>query len=279
MLKKILIIIGGLLIAICLCVVNAEFINTKQLTADEKVIVTDKLLNTDELLITYFSDLHYGNYIDDEFLNKVINKINDFDSDIIIFGGDLIDQYSYSGISERQKEHLIEGLKSLTANYGKYAVFGEDDIGSDGTLDNIKAILEEADFKIIDGKNILLNVGKNDYINLVGVNSLAYSDELLSKSFESINSNYYTLVVSHYPDMYKMVRDYSFDYMLAGHSHGGQIYFPLISLLNREEGCEEYYRGEIDKTLDISNGVGRTGINARFNADAEINVYRLEKQN
>ena len=282
MLKKVLIIIGSILIIVCTSLINAKVINTKQITADEKVIVTNKLLNTDELLVTYFSDLHYGTYIDDAFLDNVINKINDFDSDIIIFGGDLIDHYSSRGISEIQKEHLVDSLKSLTVNYGKYAVFGEDDIGNDGTLNNIKNILEEADFKIIDGKNILLNVGKNDYINIIGINSLAYSNETLSKNFENVNTNYYTFVVSHYPDMFKMINNYSFDYMLAGHSHGGQIYFPLISFFNREEGCQEYYRGsttETNKTLDISNGVGRTGINARFNADAQINVYRLEKQN
>ena len=67
--------------------------------------------------------------------------------------------------------------------------------------------------------------------------------------------------------------------MLSGHSLGGQIYLPIISLFTRNEGCKKYYTGKITKngkTLDITNGVGRIHNNARFLADSEIVLYRLD---
>lgn len=277
MLKKILIIISALSICVCICLINARVINTKQIIAKEEIIITQKIEADNDLLVAYFSDLHYGNYINDEFLDNVINKINDFAPSIIIFGGDLIDHYATKGLSEMQKQHLIDSLKSLNSQYGKYACFGEDDLGNDGTFDGVRSILEAANFKIIDNKATCLNVDSN-FINIIGINSLAYSNEATNNTFASINQNYFTFVVSHYPDIYDSIKGYGFDYMLAGHSHGGQIYFPIISLFNREEGCEQHYKGTIsenNKILDISNGVGRTGVDARFNADAQINLYRF----
>lgn len=277
MLKKILLIIGVLGIFIGLCLVNALCINTCQITAKENIIETNKLKDdSNELLIAYFSDLHYGNYIDNEFLNNVTKKINDFRPDIIIFGGDLIDSYASKGISEIGKENIINAFDSLDAKYGKYAVFGEDDINSDGTFDSVANILSQAGFKIINNDVANINVGKGNFIDIVGINSLSYGESISSLFADTSN---YTFVVSHYPDVFSSILDYDFDYMISGHSHGGQVYLPIISLFNRKQGCLDYYRGNYSKnnrSLQVSNGVGRTGIDARLLADAQINLFRIE---
>ena len=44
-------------------------------------------------------------------------------------------------------------------------------------------------------------------------------------------------------------------------------------------GCNKYFRGiyNFDKySIDVYNGVGRTKLNARFNADSEIVKYTLK---
>ena len=69
---------------------------------------------------------------------------------------------------------------------------------------------------------------------------------------------------------------------MAGHSHGGQTYIPLISLFNREAGAINYLRGKHTKnnvTLDITNSVGLKEKSIRFLADAEIESSFLSFSN
>lgn len=282
MIKKIVIIITCLALTITLCVINATKINTKQIKTRQEVIKSNKIIdNNDDILIAYFSDLHYTNFIDDKFVEKAINKINNYDPDVVIFGGDLIDKYVIESISSDNREFIVNSLKSLNAKYGKYAVFGNHDVDSSWTTDEIEQLLIESGFIVLKNDNVTLNINNNN-INIVGINSLWYTEEFFNKAFANIDNNYYTLVVSHYGDLYDNIKNYNFDYMLAAHSHGGQIYFPLISLFNRKEGCQKYYRGKYSKdgrTIDITNGVGRTRYNARFLADSEIVIYRLTSNN
>ena len=268
MVKKIIVIVTSLIIVIATCIINATIFNTKQIQTRQVILKSEKINEeSSDLLIAYFSDLHYGTYIDNDFLENVISKINDYKPDVIIFGGDLLDN-----INEENKVYLIDVLETLDAKYGKYAILGDQDKTNE---DDISKILKDADIKIIDDTNITININNESNINIVGV------DNNFDEAFHGINSNNYTIVVGHYPDLFEDIIDYDFDYMLAGHSHGGQVYMPLINYFFRKEGCQKYYHGkyqEDNKTLDITNGVGRTDSNARFLADAEIVFYRLESK-
>lgn len=281
MIKKIIIIGTALAILISLILVNCFAINTKQINTRQEVITTNKLKqDTNDIIVAYFSDLHYGNFIDKDFLDKTIQKINNYDPDVIIFGGDLIDKFKYSNISTDSKQYLIDALKSLKCDYGKYAVYGNHDTSFDNTCNEIKDVLSQADFKVLDNECASIYIDGNT-INLVGINSLSYSNDSLQNCFSNIHNNDYTFAVTHFPDLYNELDNYTFDYMLAGHSHGGQVYIPIISLFNREFGCNDYYRGKHkkdNKTLDITSGVGRTRYNARLNADSEIVIYRLSPE-
>lgn len=278
MLKKVLFLALGLALFISICVINATCINTNQLRARQESIETDKLQeNSPDILIAFFSDLHYGTFIDNDFLDKTINKINDYSPDIILFGGDLIDNYIINGINDEDKDYLIASLKSLNAKYGKYAVYGNHDADATWSCSDIAEILIAADFKVLDNSNATININGNN-VNLVGINSIIFDNDALNNAFRGIDQNDYTFVFTHYPDMFDYISDQSFDYMLSGHSHGGQLYIPIISLFNKELGCQEYFKGKTtkyDKTLDITSGVGRTRYNARLLADAEVVMYRL----
>ena len=266
MVKKIIVIVTSLIIVIATCIINATIFNTKQIQTRQVILKSEKINEESSgLLIAYFSDLHYGTYIDNDFLENVISKINDYKPNIIIFGGDLLDN-----IKEENKVYLTNVLKTLDAEYGKYAILSDQDKLNET---DITKILEDANFKIINDTSITININNESSINIVGI------DNNFDEAFHGINSNNYTIVVGHYPDLFEDIIDYDFDYMLAGHSHGGQIYIPLINYFFRKQGCQKYYHGkyqEDNKTLDITNGVGRTDNNARFLADAEIVLYRLD---
>ena len=267
MLKKALLIVLTVIICATLCYINATVFNIKQIHAKEEIIKTSKFTSDDELVIAYFSDLHYGSYIDESLLSKTIDKINKFDPDIVIFGGDLLEKDN-----ENTNELIINYLKQINSKYGKYAIYGETDISK---IETINYIYDNSSFKVLNNNNLTINL-ENEKINIIGLNV-----ELdINSSFNNINTNNYTIVLSHYPDYFDDTKEYKYDYMLSGHSHGPQIYIPLYSSFNQKLGCNKYYRGSYtnnDKTLSISNGIGRTDINARFMSDAQVNIYTIKK--
>ena len=110
---------------------------------------------------------------------------------------------------------------------------------------------------------------------MIGLNSLS-SILNVSDAFVDV-SNGYTIVVSHEPDTYDYI-NYNFDYLLAGHSLGGETYIPLINVFYRPFGANNYYHGKYykeDNTIDVTNGLGLKEKTARFLADSEIVFYKL----
>ena len=76
MFKKISIIVTVLLILVLGSYYNAVKINTKQIKIREESIISDKIdEDLDGMLIAYFSDLNYGEFVDSQFLNKTIENI------------------------------------------------------------------------------------------------------------------------------------------------------------------------------------------------------------
>ena len=275
--KMILTAIGCLTLLTGLCCFNALVVNPKQLHARTETISSGKIdEDIDGLIVAYFADLHYGTYVDMEFVNKCVEMINDYDPDIIIFGGDLADD----SLNEKEKEALTNAFSKLSAPYGKYAVCGEYDYNGSNINENIYDVLTNSGFTILNNSNAKAYIDSNSYINIVGIDSVVSANPL--NAFDGVNSGTYTFAIAHYPDTFDSIMAYDFDYCLAGHSHGGQVYFPIINLINRPIGCQAYYKGKTNrngKTLDITNGVGRTESNARLNADAEIVIYRLDYVN
>jgi len=257
--QKILLSLGIIFLISALCVFNAKVINPKQLTVRQEIITSEKIdSNFNDCIIAYFADLEFSN---SEMLDKLVKTINDYDPDIVIFGGDLLS----SSLTGTQTEYLVTSLKSIDANYGKYYVHGIHD--SYSTIDEI---MSASDFRLLENETTSI-YHKTSHINLVGLNPLA------SDSFTTDNS--YTFVICHTPDTFDLVINNNFDYFLAGQSHGGQVYLPFISLFNREQGCQNYYVGKYkknNKVLDITNGIGTTGDNARFLSDPEVVIYKLQ---
>ncbi|MBQ0036787.1 MAG: hypothetical protein KBT35_07725, partial [Firmicutes bacterium] len=223
MIKKIIIISATALLIIGLCICNAFIINPKQIKVREEVLSSTKIdKDLDGTLIVYFSDLYYGKFIDNDYLNRLVNSINAFNPDIVIYGGDLLDN------DEVEISSLSQNLRGISASNGKYYILGDND------SNKAKEILSSADFKIIDNTNKAINVDYNSYINLINVNS---TNPNIDEAFKDINENTYNILITHYPDTFSKLVDQCFDYCLAGHSLGGQVNIPIINLFDRPHGA------------------------------------------
>ncbi len=275
--KKLIIVLVGIAIFAALTYYNAFYVNPYQLKVREEYINNTKLDESfDGFTIVYFSDLHYG-VIDDNFLNETVDKINMFDPDLILFGGDLVDHYSNNPLNDEKRATLTAALKSLEAKYGKFAVLGNHDLDSENTKNAITNILNDADFDVLTNESIDIHNDSSASFNLIGIDSLSLGNPDINAAYQNVDENSFNLAICHTPDIFDDIPSYN-DYLLAGHSHGGQVYLSFLTSLYTPFGSKNYYHGKYhhdSSILDVTNGVGMTNKSIRLNADAEIVVYQL----
>lgn len=261
--------IFGFIIFIFLLLIYMRFVGTASLFVKEYKIVNKNLSSFYGFKIVHFSDLHYGMSVNEKKLNKLINMINDTKPDMIVFTGDLIDKK----ITDDTSKLLIDKLSKLNAAYGKYYVTGNHDINNL----SYNSIMQNSGFKNLDeGYEIITSKdNKNMFIGGVSVDkdiSNNIIDNLNSKKYD------YKIYLVHYPDEIDKVLDYNFDLILCGHSHNGQVRFPVIGKIYTPINSKKYYDSyyKVNNTnIYISGGIGNSKVNLRFFNRPSFNLYRL----
>lgn len=246
-----------------------------RIRANYRTIESEKIhQDLDGLQVAYLSDLHYLSFFDEKRLNTVVEKMNAVNPDVIIFGGDLIDQQ----LSDEQYTHLLSSLRSMNAKYGKFAILGEADYKSETINEQVESLLYEADFEIIKNSVIKLTKDSQQAIQLVGIDSPIDGFDEIETTYELVDDKLFTITIVHTPDTATKLLTKKTDLILAGHSHGGQVNIPLLGQVYNQTLAEQYYSGLYlvnESSLYVSNGVGTVTKDVRINAPAEIIVYTL----
>jgi len=275
--KKGLCFVLSFVLLISMVAIDTFFINTKEVIVREEIISSDKIPESfDGVTIAFFADTHFDKDDGYEFI-KAINLIYEYRPDMVLFGGDLIDDDKT--IKKGDDKTMISYLSNIDCKYGKYAVLGNHDVAYDVRYQYVLNVFKQSNFTVLENEAVNIYSNENDFINIVGVNCPIRSKALIDESYKNVDDDHFTLTMMHVPDLFDELPLDKTDYVLAGHSHGGQVYLPILNHLYRPYGCTTYFKGKYIKdgiTLDITNGVGYTLKSARLFANAEIVIYHLK---
>ena len=133
--------------------IDARYIEPKLLWEKEETLQTSKLSHTTKLKVVLFSDVHLGESYSLSDFDKVIDKINALKPDMILFAGDLIDDYKEFEADD--KVGLL--LQKLKAPYGKYTIYGNHDHGGYGT-ERYAKIMKTAGFTLLRNQNATIEL-------------------------------------------------------------------------------------------------------------------------
>lgn len=225
--------------------------------------------------IVHFSDLHYGSTIDKENIDKVVDKINDLNPDIVVFTGDLF--FETYEMSEEDISILSSSLNKISARLGKYAIYGNHDFDRDDFL----KVLNKTDFTLLVNDYDVVYNGDNSPILIYGTDDALYGSPSLDKlNDDEVKNISYKIVLTHEGDYTPEVLNYDVDMILCGHSHNGQVNIPYIIKYYLPDGSDKYYKpyykfGNTD--VYVSNGIGTSLLKVRFRSIPSINLYRLNK--
>lgn len=233
----------------------------------------DLYAEQEHVVIAHISDLHFSRWFKPKRMNKIIRSTIENKPDLIVFTGDLIDDYKKW--PRQSTSRLVEKLKKLSAPMGKVAVLGNHDYRSDGQY-FVKEVLESADFTVLTNEMLF---GSNNKISMsiAGVDS----EEKKPQYNYAPTLAEWQLLLIHQPDLVSRVDNIQeYDLVLAGHSHGGQIRLPFFK--GRTVGALVYSDGLYllakNTLLSISNGIGTTLIPARLGVPPEITYYHLDNR-
>ncbi len=234
----------------------------------------DMFQQESDVVIAHLSDLHFSRWFKPRRINKLIRSIMADQPDLIIFTGDLLDDYKKWPV--KQTPALIAKLKKLHAPMGKLAVLGNHDYKSDGGY-FVKDILESAGFTVLINEDVF---GSDERLSL---NIAGIADPTTEKSqfyFEDTLAEWQILLL-HQPDYVNRVKNLAiYDLVLSGHSHGGQIrlpgYFPKTA--GARNYTDSLYLPAKNTLLSVNTGIGTTALPLRFRVPPEIVYYHLSKK-
>ena len=239
--------------------------------------------------IVQISDVHSGSFFNPQKLQKAIDLINEQDADVVLFTGDMVNNYA------DEFKPFIPLFKSIKAKDGKFSILGNHDYGDYGAwnsreekaqnIPTLKNYQAEAGFKLLRNENIALE--KNgEKIYLLGVENWGikpfpqYGD--LDKALKGVPEDAIKVLMSHDPTHFdEVVKKHKthVHLTLSGHTHGMQFGLDLKNIKwspvkFKYKKWADLYESE-GKYLYVNRGFGVIVYPGRVGINPEITVIEL----
>ncbi len=196
-----------------------------QLNIHEKRLVIPQVLQPlHGMRITHLSDLHLSGQYSREFYGEIVRQSNEWESDIVVITGDIVENMSCLG-------WIADTIGNLRSRLGVYFVLGNHELKiRDEAL--IRATLTDAG--LIDAGKRWQTIDHRGCPIVIAGNELPWyrpAAEMQSCPQQIHGMRPLRIALAHSPDQLDWARRHQMDLMLAGHTHGGQIRFPGIGAI------------------------------------------------
>jgi len=190
-----------------------------------------------------------------------VRKINALSPDFVCFTGDLVEE----------TRHLPEALELLAGIKSPlYGVPGNHDYWSRAPWAGIaRCLTGTGGAWLLDQQQVTAD-GR---FSIIGITCRSASQPVPETSAATRS-----ILLMHYPAWAKRLPPRQFDLLLAGHSHGGQVWIPFYGPVYVPFGVDEYVRGLFHTEagpLYVNPGIGWFPWPIRFNCRPELTVFDL----
>jgi len=246
----------------------------------------------DGFTITQISDVHSGSFDNPEKIKYAIDLVNEQDSDMILFTGDIVNTHA------KEMHPWIEVFKTIKEHkYGKYSVLGNHDYGEyvtwpseqakEHNFQAIKNLYGQIDFKLLLNEHTFIEKG-SDRIALVGVENWGHNFKQagdLNKAAQHLNKEDFKILMSHDPSHWEYEvkkHNKNFHLTLSGHTHGMQfgIEIPGYFKWSLAQYVYKQWAGlyeEFGRYVYVNRGFGFHAYPGRVGIMPEITVIQLKK--
>ncbi len=234
------------------------------------------------LRIGIISDTHVAApHTDVARVERLVTRMNDERPDIVLPLGDYVGGHLPQGerASTENAEILagVAAFSGLDSPHGTWAVLGNHDSWFDDAT--VAAALQQAGIPVMDNRAKRIDRPEGAFW-ITGLADMHASDQppLVGDTLRQVTDDAPVLMMTHWPDPFAEVPD-RVALTLAGHTHCGQVVFPIVgrlihaSRLSERWPCGLYNEG--GRQLFVTGGVGISILPVRFRAPPEIVILTL----
>ena len=244
---------------------------------------TSKLPEGTSIKILQITDVHDKGLVKDD-SRRLLELVKKADADVLVITGDLADR---SAVDFTNILSLSSELKSQIQNV--FFVPGNHE-QSKPMMKELYEGLSSLGIKVLMDSGTVYKKG-NVRINICGINypfretsyvsGPAAEKKALGKALKGIDTDSYTVLLSHSPKIADSISGKPFDLILAGHTHGGQVRLPLMGSIFR---FDSDFFGKYDKglfkldsgaELYVDSGLGTSILPVRFCDRADITLITI----
>ena len=225
--------------------------------------------------IALVTDLHHSRAVPGWWIRDVAARAAALAPDLVVLGGDLVSH------RRRELDGLAELLAQFNARDGVVAVLGNHDhwVGAEA----VAAVVKAAGVDLLENRHRLIERGGRGggRLALAGVGDFKHGAVRLDGALGDVPADVPRVLVSHSPDLIEYLpAGLRVDVMLAGHTHNGQLHFPLLGPLTVPSQFGKRYLHGLKRVrgtwLYVSAGVGTSAVPFRWGNPPELPVIRLD---
>ncbi|EEO2695863.1 metallophosphoesterase [Campylobacter fetus] len=220
------------------------------------------------LNIVVITDVNIGQFLQKDFLQKTVDRINTLSPDAIFIVGDLVD------LNAESLGDFLDPLNELKSRFGTFFVVGNHEYyhGISSLLNKFKNL----NLKILENENVSFGG-----INLAGVYDIqglkmGIFEPNFDKALSNLDPNLPTILLTHQPKSLNYLKQ-EVDLVICGHTHAGQIFpFSLLVWLDQKY-VYGLYKLSKKMQLLVSSGIGFWGPPVRILSKSEIVYINLKE--
>lgn len=231
--------------------------------------------------IAHISDLHNAQIGDEN--EKLLTMLREADPDLIAITGDIIDSRN------TDIEIALRFAKAAMEIAPCYYVPGNHEARV-SEYEELRAGMEAAGVTILEDANTEISL-EGETITLIGVSDPSFQTDYLFGDAQTVmesklaelhtESDEYTVLLSHRPELFDSYVGSGVDLVLSGHAHGGQFRLPFVGgLVAPNQGLFPAYDAglytEECTTMIVSRGIGNSILPFRINNRPEVILIELK---
>lgn len=244
---------------------------------DPEITTTDIWLRRlhaahDGLKIAHLTDLHHSLFTPLDEIQRAVHLANLLKPDVVALTGD------YVTLSRSYIWPMARALGKLRARLGVFAVLGNHDFGVDA--DEVTQALRAQRVRVLRNAHFALRAGSAT-LWVVGVDDLWWKADDLRAALRSVPGRDPKILLCHNPLGIHLAAEHGVDFVLSGHTHGGQVRLPVVgSVYGRSKLGERFVEvwNRLNGTqIYISRGIGKVLVPLRLGCPSEIACLRLRR--